>query len=74
MMAAPKFSGINAIARGFVDAILRAADPARAVRDAWAPALDSADRVVLLATGKASAPMTEAALDRVAPRVVSGVV
>lgn len=73
-MKPPGLDDIDAITRGFVDAILRAADPARAVRDAWAPALDSADRVVLLAAGKASAPMTEAALDRVAPRVVSGAV
>jgi hydroxypyruvate reductase len=65
---------LNEIAEGFAAAVLRAADPARAVRHAWAGALDSADRVILLATGKASAPMTEAALDRIGPRLVAGAV
>lgn len=65
---------IDELARGFVRSILDAADPARALDRAWAPALDSADRVVLIATGKASAPMTESALRRVGPRVVAGAV
>lgn len=65
---------IDELARGFVRTILDAADPARALDRAWAPALDSADRVVLIATGKASAPMTESALHRVGPRVVAGAV
>jgi hydroxypyruvate reductase len=71
MTALPR---IDEIARGFVRSILDAADPARALDRAWAPALDSADRVVLIAAGKASAPMTESALRRVGPRVVAGAV
>lgn len=73
-MPDPDFHNISAIAQALIDAVLKAADPARAVRDTWAPSLDSADRVILLATGKASAAMTEAALDRVAPRIVSGAI
>lgn len=73
-MNPPPPDQLGPIAQGFVDAVLKAADPAIAVRNVWAGALDSADRVVLLAAGKASAPMVESALERIGPRVVSGAV
>lgn len=45
------------------DAVLTAADPALALKAHWPTALHPTNTITLLATGKASAPMTEAALE-----------
>ncbi|MEZ6319130.1 MAG: DUF4147 domain-containing protein [Phycisphaerales bacterium] len=62
------------IARDLVRAVLDAADPARAVDRAWTPDLDRPDRVVLIAYGKASVTMADAAARRLGTRLARGVV
>jgi len=57
-----------------ITSALRAVDPADAVRRAWPEHLDRASRVVVLASGKASAAMAEAALERLGPRATRGAV
>lgn len=59
-------SDLRAITARLTDAILTAADPARALAAHWPVQLDTAPRITLIATGKASAPMTEAALEQLA--------
>lgn len=65
---------IRPIADAVIDAVLRACDPAAAVRRAWPEPLDRASRVVLIAAGKGSAAMTEAAVERLGSRVTRGAV
>jgi len=62
------------LAGDLVRAVLDAADPARALGRAWPPDLDRAERVVLIAFGKASVAMAEAAARRLGPRLARGVV
>jgi len=61
-------------ARRIVEAILNAADPSAAVERHLPPELEDLDGITLIATGKASAPMTEAALRRIGGNVRSGCV
>jgi len=76
---APRFQDARAIADRVVRRVLAAADPAGTVRDHWPSELDSAGRVVLLAAGKGSTPMVEAAVGMLGgcgavDRVVGGAV
>jgi len=65
---------IRPVADAVIEAVLRAADPADAVRRNWPEAVDAASRVVLLAAGKASAAMTEAAVERLGSKITRGAV
>lgn len=49
--------GVQEIAARIVAGVLDAADPERAVDRAWPVALESAERVTLVAAGKASVAM-----------------
>ncbi|MEM7755261.1 MAG: DUF4147 domain-containing protein [Planctomycetota bacterium] len=73
-MEALSTKDIRPIADAVIGAVLKAADPADAVRRAWPEELDRASRVVLIAAGKASAGMTEAAVQRLGSRVTRGAV
>ena len=57
-----------------IKAVLEAADPASAVRNASCPDDLSRGDLHIFATGKASAPMLEAALDRFSPRIRSAII
>jgi glycerate 2-kinase len=72
MPAAPHTTNPLQIRDQLVAAILKAADPARAVTDAKLPR-DFHPRA-LIATGKASAPMVEAALARLGDQITTGTI
>ncbi len=55
-------------------AVLDACEPGRAVGRAWPGELDSAERVVLIAAGKASVGMARAAAERLGGRLARGLV
>ncbi|MEZ6242955.1 MAG: DUF4147 domain-containing protein [Phycisphaerales bacterium] len=66
--------GVQEIAARIVAGVLDAADPERAVDRAWPVALESAERVTLVAAGKASVAMARAAVGRLGDRLNGGVV
>lgn len=57
---------LTTITQRLTHAILTAADPARALAAHWPAQLDAAQSITLIAAGKASAAMTEAALEQLA--------
>lgn len=65
---------MRAATDAIVRAVLRAADPAAAVERCWPHEINRADRITLLASGKASAAMVEAAAPRLRGKPVDGAV